>query len=281
MRGFWLGLCFLLGGGQAAGLPPGVELIQDVPYCQAGARVLTLDILRPKGPAEGLPAVVWIHGGGWYSGDKRRGWPHLVPLAQAGFFTATVAYRLSREAQFPAQIHDVKCAIRYLRAQAHRYGLNPERIGVWGGSAGGHLAALLGVSGGVEGLEGAGGWKGYSSRVQAVVVWFAPTDLTSVDPRRRSVQLLLGGPVHERLELARQASPLYYVTPDDPPFLIQHGAEDPVVPLEQGQKLYQKLKLQGVEARLEVFPGMGHGGTAFTSPRNYQNITAFFLRHLR
>jgi len=211
---------------------------RNVQYGSAGDRPLLLDIVRPKQPAKGpLPVICFIHGGGWVGGNKQGGVPLLAPLAATGnYFCVSVGYRLTGEAPWPAQIYDCKAAIRWLRANAKKYDIDPERIGVWGASAGGHLVCLLGTSGGVKELEGDCGSAGQSSRVACVLNFFGPTDLASLatDPATQKwvvmlIEKLLGGPVDQKKDLARQASPVTYVSKDDPPFLTMQGSKDSVV----------------------------------------------------
>jgi acetyl esterase/lipase len=171
---------------------PEVEVLSDVEYGKGGDVSLKMRVLRPKTlPKQPMPVLVWIHGGGWEDGTpKESGDRHLMRFAQRGYLCATIDYRLSGKAIFPAQIEDCKCAIRFLRSQAKAYHLDPDRIGVWGESAGGHLAALLGTSGGVTELEGSGGHAEFSSRVQAVCDWYGPSDLVAAfvgDPKPTSV----------------------------------------------------------------------------------------------
>jgi acetyl esterase/lipase len=269
-------------------LPPGVEVVRDVVYGKGGGRSLTLDILRLKESAKASqPVVVYVHGGGWSGGSKAGAPPLLAALAQRGYFCATIDYRLSQEARFPAQIEDCKCAIRFLRSRAREYNLNPDRIGVWGHSAGGHLVALLGTTGDVKDLEGDGGSPKVSSRVQAVLDCFGPTDFarmadfpsridhnSSNSPESR----LVGGPVQQKKEEVRRANPITYVTKDDPPFLIMHGDQDPLVPLNQSQLLLDALKKAGVDASLHVVKGGGHG---FGSKQIDEMTLAFFDRTLK
>jgi acetyl esterase/lipase len=215
-----------------------------------------------------------------------------------GYFTANIEYRLSGEAIFPAQVHDCKAAIRYLRAHAEEYRLDPHRIGVWGASAGGCLAALLGTSGGVEALEGSEGFANQSSAVQAVVDLFGPADIASMgDPDKGDFpsamdhnaadspeSKLLGGPVQQKLEQARAASPLTYVDKSDPPFLIFHGDRDDHVPYSQSVKLCRALQKAGVESSLITVKGGGHGFDDKSDPPNskvLQMALEFFDRHLK
>jgi acetyl esterase/lipase len=186
---------------------------------------------------------------------------------------------MSQESIFPAQIEDSKCAIRFLRAKAKEYNLDPNRIGVWGGSAGGHLSALLGTSANVKKLEGAGGWSDQSSRVQAVCDFCGPTDfLLWGDTAHPAVPKLLGGKVSEVKERAADASPVMHITKDVPPFLIVHGDKDNVVPLSQSEKLNDGLKKIGADVTLHVVAGGGH---VFASPEIDRMVAEFFDKHLK
>ena len=275
--------------GRQMRVPENVQVTRDVVYGKGGARDLKLDIAHPKQrPAEPMPVLVWIHGGGWRAGNKTGGMRRLLPFAQRGYFCASIEYRLTGEAIFPAQIHDCKCAIRYLRAKARQYHLAPDRIGVWGSSAGGHLVALLGTSGGVKELEGTGGWPDQSSRVQAVCDFCGPSDFAAMveskrplsrDPSRAPEMLLFGGPFEKVKDKARQASPVTHASADDPPFLIVHGDEDPVVPLDQGFRMYKALLKAGASPDLYIADGVGHG--IGMTPQVTQEVTAFFDKHLR
>ncbi len=291
---FVIGLVFVFLGGavfnpisraqHVVELPP--QVLRDIEYARVDGKSLRLDLYLPQRKwGERLPVVVWIHGGGWRAGSKEN--TRAPEVLGEGYAVASINYRLSWEATFPAQIHDCKAAIRWLRAHAAAYGLDPDRIGVWGSSAGGHLAALLGTSGDVAELEGTvGGNLEYSSRVQAVCDFFGPTDFLAVLEGAWSSArgptapeaLLLGGPVAERVELARLASPVAHVSADDPPFLIVHGERDPVVPVDQSLRLYRALQQVGVEVTLHIVRGAGHG---FRDPTVDQMVRAFFDRHLR
>jgi acetyl esterase/lipase len=210
-----------------------------------------------------------------------------TPLITQGYAVAGVGYRLSDAAQFPAQIHDCKAAIRWLRANAKKYGIDPDRIGVWGPSAGGHLSALLGTSGDVRELEGDLGNAGVSSRVQAVCDFYGPTDFLlsevggKADNPDSAVARLLGGPAPQRPEVARSASPAHWISADDPPFLIFQGGKDRTVQPIQSQKFAELLRASKVEAELIEFPDAEHGGPAFRSPETIARIVAFFDRHLK
>jgi len=259
--------------------PPDAKALNDVVFAKVGTRELHMDIVLPKdAPAKPHPCVVWIHGGGWSKGThkaNRAAW-----LAGKGYVAASVEYRLSGEAVFPAQITDCKAAIRYLRAHAKDYGIDPKRIGVWGGSAGGHLAALLGTTGGVKELEGDAGNAKESSAVQAVCDFFGPTDLTLqpgwlIPPPQ--VAALLGGSPTDKPELARLASPVKFVDRKDPPFLIIHGEEDKLVPIAQSEKLYDALKKAGVDATFVRVKNAGHGFTGVDIKPATQEIDAMVL----
>jgi acetyl esterase/lipase len=244
--------------------PDGVEWLKDVEYGRGGERPLKMHILRPaKTPREAMPVLVWIHGGGWQGGNKESGLGRLAPYAQRGYFCATIEYRLSGEAVFPAQIEDCKCAIRFLRSKAKAFHLDPERIGVWGSSAGGHLVALLGTSAYVKELEGKGGHPEFSSRVQAVCDFCGPTDLIRLAGdsagANSPVTKLLGGAPKEKKSLAELANPITHITKDAPPFLIVHGDKDTLVPLSQSEMLHDALKKTGVSVTLHVAKGQGHG----------------------
>jgi acetyl esterase/lipase len=232
---------------------------RNLVYKRVNGIVLTLDLYRPDGVSGLLPVIVCVHGGHWEAGGKDR--CPAVSLVQDGYAVASINYRLARTAPFPAQIEDCKAAVRWIRANASNYHLDPDRIGVWGYSAGGHLAALLGTSGGVPELEGSGDNMQYSSRVQAVCDVAGPADLaamTNLGPKRRfAIEALLGGPLEKDKAKAITASPIHYVSKDDPPFLIVHGEGDRVIPVEQSQRLYEELLKAGVNATLKILP-VGH-----------------------
>jgi acetyl esterase/lipase len=264
-------------------LPDGVKVLRDLVYVPGGHEQNRLDLYLPEKPNHPLPLIVWIHGGGWRSDSKEK--PPAIGFAKMGYAMASINYRLSQHAQFPAQIQDCKAAIRWLRANATKYNLDPAHIGVWGASAGGHLVALLGTTGGVMELEGTGGNLDQSSRVQAVVDLFGPTDFLTIghplsDPGG-PVVALIGGPPQENKDKAAKASPIAYVGKDAAPFLILHGDKDPLVPLDQSKLLEEALKKVGVEVTFQVLAGAGHGGSQFSSPDNLKRIADFFQKHLR
>ncbi|MEF2979003.1 alpha/beta hydrolase [Subtercola sp. YIM 133946] len=219
---------------------------------------LLLDIVLPDDTLMPLPVIVWLHGGAWRMGDRR-----LAPdlhryFADSGFAMVSIDYRLSGEAVFPAQLFDVRTAIRWVREHADDYGFDGDAIGLWGSSAGGHLGALAGVLGGVATLPGETP-SGTSAAVQAVVDGYGAGDLLAPDQSVPPTEGLLGGPVAEHEELAVAASPARQARDDAPPFLIMHGAADPLVPASQSVALFEALAAQGVPATLYVIEGFGHG----------------------
>ncbi len=269
-------------------LPDGVTTAKDVEYGKHERH--KLDVYMPKGDGP-FPLVVWVHGGAWSAGSKAGGGPALK-LLEHGYAVAAINYWLSQHAVFPAQIEDCKTAIRHLRENAKTYKIDPDRIGVWGSSAGGHLVALLGTSGDVKELEGGKDAKA-SSRVQCVVDWFGPTDLTKMgeqskvkgpidhDAKDSPESKLIGGAIQENKEKAAKANPLTYVTKDDPPFLIFHGDADPLVPLGQSEILVEALKKEKVDVELVVLKGAKHGGAEFNTADNFKKTVAFLDKHLK
>ncbi len=261
---------------------------RDVTYCTADGVTLKMDLYLPPRADKPTPVAVYVHGGGWSMGDKTQG--NLIPfndLASQGFMVAAVNYRLAPRYKFPAMIQDVKCAIRYLRANATKLNVDSNRIGAWGGSAGGHLVALLGATDASAGFD-VGEYAEQSSRVQAVVDMFGPTDLNAMFPvaNARVVQSVFGTGSDPE-ELAGLASPVTYVTRDDPPFLILQGDKDRTVPPEQSQILYDRLKAAGVPATLVMVKNAGHGfapsGGAIIPTREelVRMIAEFFKKSLR
>lgn len=259
-------------------LPPGVRVLRDLDYIPGGHERQRLDLYLPEKADRPLPLIVWVHGGGWQGGDKA-GCP-AVRFATNGYAVAAINYRFSQHAIFPAQIHDCKAAIRWLRANAGQYRLDPEHSAAWGGSAGGHLVALLGTTAHVKEFEGPGGNADQSSRVQAVVDWFGPTDFLTVGAKETRTRLLGGNP-QQHPEKAVQASPMTYVSKDAAPFLIMHGDQDKTVPLAQSEVFAAALKQAGAEATLVVIRGGGHGGAKFTSPETLKQIESFLAKHLK
>jgi len=277
---------------QARPQPPAdVEVVPNVTYLTVDGRALRMNIARPKTPPdEPMPVVVFIHGGAWRAGDADPS--RNYPLAQRGYFTASIEYRLSQEALFPAQIHDCKAAIRWIRKYAKELNIDPDRIGVWGSSAGGHLVALLGTSIGVQALEGPGN-AGYSSAVQCVVDMFGPSDLPAMVGKPSNIDRtrpdcpeaqLIGGLISDNLDKAKAASPVTYVDGNEPPFLILHGTEDPTVPFNQSEILDEALRKVGADVTFVPVKGAGHGFFGPTiepgAAEIDKMIAEFFDRHL-
>ncbi len=269
--------------------PEGVRRISGIDYAGTGNPRHQLDLYLPENPkSDGpLPVVCWIHGGGWRQGSKDRARLVVDLVATGRFAGASLGYRLSGEAQWPAQIHDVKAAIRWIRANAGAHGIDPERIGLWGSSAGGHLVAMLGVSEGVDHLEGeVGPHLDLAAEVTCVVNYYGPSDLLSMnrqgsrmdhDAADSPESQLIGGPVQENPDRARDASPLTHVNAGDRPMLLVHGTEDPLVPFEQSVVLEQALEKAGVTAILLTVDGAGHGNGF--GPRT-REVAARFLESI-
>lgn len=271
------------------GVPPGVQRRADIEYARVGDQSLLLDIYKPEETTGPLPVILWIHGGAWVSGNKNN--CPIASFAAKGYAVVSINYRLSGTAQFPAQIHDCKAAVRWVRAHAGEHGFDPGRVGACGGSAGGHLVALLGTSGDVKELEGdVGGNLQYSSRVRAVADFCGPADFIREDYVRpepttqpaiveRALAQLLGGPWEQKREAARMASPVSFISKDDPPFLIVHGDADPTVPFKHSQRLHDLLKEARLDVTLHVVKGGGHGVGGY--PGVLEATAAFFDKHLK
>jgi acetyl esterase/lipase len=266
----------------------GVRTLRNLEYACVGERPLLLDLYMPESAPGPLPLIVWVHGGAWLGGDKSD--CPAVPWTRLGYAVASIGYRFSGEAIFPAQIEDCKAAVRWLRAHSGEYGLDPHRFGAWGASAGGHLVALLGTAAHVREWESVGEHREVSSGVQAVCDWFGPSDLTEMsafpsvidhDAPDAAEALLIGGPVQQNKEKAARANPITYVTPDAPPFLIQHGDRDDIVPINQSELLYAALREASVEVTYDVIEGAGHGGPEFGSERVLGAVQEFFDRQLK
>lgn len=263
-----------------------VQQLRDVPYVVCGHEFQKLNLFLPASESP-RPLVVWVHGGGWESGDKND-YCHAQWLVEHGYAVASLNYRLSKHAIYPAQLEDCKAAIRFLRAHASEYGINPNRIGVWGASAGGHLASLLGTTGDIPDFD-TGANLDQPSNVQCVVDWFGPTDFLHygepptrpLDRANSGSARLIGGSAAANPEKARRASPFYFVKKDAAPFLIMHGDKDDLVPLQQSQIFEAALKKSGVECTLTVLPGGGHDGPAFFTLPIMASILEFLDRHLK
>ena len=278
-----LAFCFLLVGTVASSATP----TKDVTFATVDGHELKLNLFLPD-DVQNPPLVVFIHGGGWKNGSYkgcRVDW-----LAEHGFAVASIGYRLTDKATYPAQVHDCKAGVRWLRAHADDYGYDATRIGVAGTSAGGHLAMMIGMTGDHEELEGTvGGNLEHSSRVDAIVDYFGPSDFlfrsktnpAKTENKNGSVWLLLGGPVSKKTELAKLASPVYHVSKDDPPMLILHGENDKTVYLNQAERINEAYEQAGLDVTFEVLPGAGHGGKVFFEGKSRRMVVEFFNKHLR
>lgn len=266
-------------------LPEDTKVLLDLPYVDGGHSRQKLDLYLPAQPKG--PLLIWIHGGGWRAGTKAN--PPGLALVKNGVAVASVEYRFSQDAVFPAQIEDCKAAVRWLRAHAGEYGYRKDMVAAWGASAGGHLVALLGVTGQVHDFD-VGANLDQSSAVQCVIDWFGPADFPGYDENLPTpmvqrenpnsvIAQLFGGPVSQKLELAKRASPVNWVTKDAAPMLIMQGTNDPLVPLDQSQRLYQKLKDAGADVTLDVIEGAKHGGPQFVTVDKLKLIFEFLTKH--
>ncbi|MCX6093472.1 MAG: alpha/beta hydrolase fold domain-containing protein [Candidatus Bipolaricaulota bacterium] len=263
-----------------------VRVERDLIYATVDGVDLKLDLFLPA--SAGLhPAIVFVHGGGWTSGDKSMWELEAQRFADEGYVGISINYRLAPAYPFPAAVEDCKAAVRWLRAHAAELDVDPERIGAMGGSAGGHLVAMLGVTDGSEGLEGTSGDLSLSSRVQAVVDYYGPTDLTvfgqTPDP---AILAFLDGTCAQEPLACWQASPIKYASSDDPPFLIVHGTNDARVPFQQSVAFRDALQAVGVEVEFLALEGAGHGWWTNSAADRYYYETAlsaavaFFSKHL-
>ena len=272
-------------------LPDTVKAIMDIPYADTDNPAQRLDLFLPTKRAtdKPLPVIVFIHGGAWRAGSKASGRGNLIPYVSGGQYAGvSVEYRFSQEAKWPAQIHDCKAAIRWIKGHAEAHNLDPEKVAVWGSSAGGHLVAMLGVSGDAKDLEGTlGKHTDLNSRVACVADYFGPTNLLTMGdfPSRidhyganSPESALIGGAVQELKDRARSASPFFYVTKDDAPVFIAHGTTDPLVPYNQTETFAAALKKAGVTVYVQTIENGGHGG--FEGPALKARLKAFFDKYL-
>lgn len=242
-------------------VPDNVTLEKDIVYLEAGDYPVTLDIAMPKGLEKPVPAVVHVHGGGFAGGASSP--RQAVRYAAEGFIGVSINYRLSGVAPFPAAVQDCKAAIRWLRANAEKYHIDPDQIGIWGTSAGGHLVAIVGTSGGDQYLEGYGGNAEFSSDVQAVVDHYGPTDFLKMEGNHLEANSpesrFLGGKITGLPDQVRRADPITYVDKNDPPMLIMHGKDDKTVIFNQSELLYAALQKAGVITKFVPVSNAGHG----------------------
>ncbi len=275
-------------------VPAGVAFCPDQTYCTVNGCDLKLNVAHPRRGPGPFPAVVLIHGGGWLYGSHRDHVKFSLRLAAKGYVAVTITYRLSSVDRFPAQIHDVKCAVRWLRANAGPYRVDKERIGVFGHSAGAHLACMLGLTCGHKELEGAGGFPGESSAVKCVVCCSALTDLEHLHAccvsgrlpfygplTKMAVEKFVGGPPARLKERYVRASPITYVCKEAAPTLLVCGTKDAVIPTDQSRRLEERLREAGVEVGLLTLEGASHDFTGVHAERAEAAAIAFFDRHLK
>lgn len=265
----------------------GQPVRKDIEYARVDDHALLLDLYLPE--RDGRPLVVWVHGGAWRSGSKES--MPLTWLVREGFAIASINYRLSPVARFPAQIHDCKAAVRFLRAKQQEYGYDAEKIAIAGASAGGHLVALVGTTNGHHELEGkVGAHLNESSRVDAVVDYYGPTNFTTIlqqstphglGVRIPALQLLLGNQPEKVVEIAKLASPVFHVDENAPPLLMLHGDQDPQVPINQSHELQGAYDRVGASAQLEVVHGGAHGGDLFYDSARQVLVKEFLSRQLQ
>ena len=248
-------------------LPEGTQVDKDIVYETVGDRELPLDLYRPARSTGPLPLIIWIHGGGWRNGSKN-GIQAASNVLKHGYALASVEYRLSGEAIFPAAIEDCKAAVSFLRHNAKKYGLDPDRFGVWGSSAGGHLVALLGVTNDVSDFDTHSITQKASPKVQAVCNWFGPSDFLRMndfkgrmdhDAADSPESLFIGASIQDHPEKTQRANPITYVSPSDPPMLLMHGSKDGLVVYNQSELLYAALQKAGVQSKLYKVVNGDHG----------------------
>jgi acetyl esterase/lipase len=260
-------------------------VIKDLTYASIGGRDLKLDLYMPSNAINPY-LIVWVHGGAWHSGTKDNPPDNLLKL---GYAMASIEYRLSTETRFPAMVFDIKAAVRFLRGNANKYGYRPDKITIWGSSAGGHLAALVGTTNGNQELEGKlGNYLNESSSVQAIIDFYGPTDFLTIlrqstphgiSVRAPALALLLGRPVEQVQDIAKLASPVYQVDKSDPPILIMHGDQDNQVPVNQAIELKEAYDEKGLDATLIFVRGAGHADPLFLTEK-YMNIVKEFLKRV-
>jgi acetyl esterase/lipase len=262
-----------------------ITIARDLTYGKGADAELKLDLAMPKLGVGPFPAVAFLHGEGWRAGNRQQMNHFIEGMARMGYVAITVEYRLVPTARFPAQIEDCKAAVRWLRANAEKYHVRADRIGVVGFSAGGYLASMLGVTGKEDGFEGLGGNPEQSSRVQAVVSFFGPTDFSARDwPRDLEEEVIapfLGGSFADKPDFYRMASPINYAPADSPPFLFLHGTDDKLVPIDQSMRLAEKLRKLGVPTQMVALEGEGHGFSDAGNQKAMQQMLDFLRERLK
>lgn len=261
-----------------------VEYKPDITYATVAGEPLQLDLAAPKSLDHAVPAVVVIHGGGWMAGKRQDMTQVAKDIAARGYVTATVSYRFAPKHRFPAQIEDVKCAVRYLRANAKDLNINREHIGAMGISAGAHLSMMLGTMDSADGMEGDGGNPDQPSKVQAVVSFVGPVDLVResyTDTQTQILEAFLGGKPKEKVEDCRRASPITYINKGDAPILCFFGTSDVLVSYDQAFQITKSLADAGVPGRVELLLGAGHGWQGAELARTMDATVGFFDQHLK
>ncbi len=268
---------------QEAKPQPEVEVRTDVEYGTGGGKKLRLHLALPKTGDEKRPSLVFIHGGGWAAGSRDDLKNQIQYAARHGYAAISVGYRFAPQDPFPAQIEDVKCAVRWLRAHADELNLDTEKVGAIGFSAGAHLSMMLGVMDKGDGLEGDGGWADHSSKVQAVVAYFGPTNFSVELPpvSRGIVKHFIGFDQAEKPDLYKQASPITYVNKGDAPMLLYQGTEDVLVPYDQAWMMAQALTRAKVPGRVELMLGVNHGWNGTEMTRTERESMDFFAKWLK
>lgn len=263
--------------------PTAIDVHSDVVYGEVGGYQLKLNLAIPADASSRRPVVVVIHGGGWRAGDRSHHDDLIRHFAAQGYVAATVGYRFCPQHWFPAQVEDVKCAIRYLRAHADKYNIDADRIGAVGFSAGAHLAMMLGVMDAQDGLNDSGGNDGVDSKVQAVVAFFGPTDfeLPLTEETQQLVRDFLGGSIEESRAVYKRASPVTYVSKGDAPSLLFQGTNDPLVPHAHAVRMADAMQAAGVPGRVELLIGAGHGWGGDELAHTAAAMTTFFDQHLK
>jgi len=287
--GYWLSLTgsAALGFVAAAAETP-FNKMKDIKYAEVDGHELKLDLYRPA-DAKNPPLIVWVHGGAWRAGSKDR--MPLTDLVREGYAVASIDYRLSPAAKFPAAIHDIKGAIRFLRARQSDYGFNAEKIAIAGASAGGHLVALVGTTNDHPDLEGdIGGNLEQSSSVQAIVSYYGASNFMTIlnqstphglSVRVPALELFIGGRPEDVPQQATLASPVFHVDKRDPPPLLIHGDQDPQMPINQSHELHGKYQELGLDVTFEVVHGAAHGGRAFHDERRIKLVKQFLDKRVR
>ncbi len=278
-------VCLLAGWGLPAADGPPIREVPDLVFGKGGDTDLKLDLAMPADGDGPFPTVVCVHGGGWVGGDRKQMGQTIHALARRGYVAVSPDYRLAPHDRFPAQVEDCKAAVRWLRANAAAYKIDADHIGAVGFASGGHLACLLGMTDKDDGMEGSGGNADQSSRVQAVVSFFGPTDLTwrdwNLDVTAKNLIPLIGGTIADKPEEYRKASPLTYAGKNAAPLLMFHGDRDKIVPLEQSQKLADRITAAGGVARVFVVEGEGHGFQKDALVRCVTQMMGFFDAQLK